>query len=85
MAEEGKEAQIKLAAGGMLTCCPITSRSNISTWPILCIEDYSTHKKRVDGLFHELGFHQRRAYRMSVDQFTELHEQLLPELLKEYQ
>ena len=41
-------------------------------------------RKKIDDLFQELGSHQRRAYRMSVVQFTELHEKLLPELLKEF-
>ncbi len=41
-------------------------------------------RKQIDDLFQELGAHQRRAYRMRVDQFTELHEKLLPELLKEF-
>ena len=41
-------------------------------------------RKQIDDLFQELGAHQRRAYRMTVDQFTELHEKLVPELLKEF-
>ena len=41
-------------------------------------------RKQIDELFQELRTHQRRAYRMSLDQVTELHEKLLPELLKEF-
>ncbi len=45
---------------------------------------YLGSKNIEDGLFLELGTHQRKAYRMSVEQFNELHDQLLPEILKEF-
>ena len=41
-------------------------------------------RRQVDGLFWQMGAHQERSYRMNVEQFHELHEQLLPELLKEF-
>ncbi|KAL7483798.1 hypothetical protein ACHAW6_009449 [Cyclotella cf. meneghiniana] len=41
-------------------------------------------RKQVENLFQLMGAHQERAYRMNVEQFNELHMQLLPELSKEF-
>ena len=41
-------------------------------------------RKQVENLFQLMGAHQERAYCMNVEQFTELHNQLLPELNKEF-
>jgi len=52
--------------------------------PYLGSKNIERTRKQIDDLFQELGAQQKRADRMSVVQFTELHEKLLPELLKEF-
>ena len=48
------------------------------------LKNITRTRREVSSLFQELGGYQERAYHMNIDQFNELHQQLLTKLQEQF-